>query len=448
MESANQRALTRLNEWFGEKTPDFVRALKASDALIAGGFAVSALVDETFSTDLDIYVQRDSLVPIMSFLSENMRSLLTHQVSPYSCSFMKRNGIIARFSFAKDSREPTERRYVDLMILRNRTPYEAASNFDLTCCQVWFDGKNVDGTHVEETLERKAFLNKEYLSSYVSGNKFTHNRMCKYVRRGFQVTIPAFTGECFEIPVKTMNLHDRLVSGLLSAFINLLGEHFVKFAVVYSDIFSGDLAKMVDIAFQFEKRLNLTCLTQGVTYYILKNGFEFAIYLLTEVNNEHYGPKANTLGPVDIELEFPWKGVFDARLRCNGYLSKLFDDLDLYNIFRSRIKTTTDVSLTFNVEEMEKENSKRDMCFFSEMEASCIHQCLMWIDQRPKPMTLEEAVAVAKMEYIALKKRGGVPKYFDTMVSEMKVVRKRCYQTDRVFKKALEDPEKLGESEE
>lgn len=78
---------------------------------------------------------------------------------------------------------------VDVMSIRNkRSPLEVVNNFDLTFCQVWFDGVDVYASHPEHIKAKKGELQYEYCLTLLGGNRFLKNRIKKYIDRGFEVT--------------------------------------------------------------------------------------------------------------------------------------------------------------------------------------------------------------------------------------------------------------------
>ena len=78
---------------------------------------------------------------------------------------------------------------VDIMSIRNkRSPLEVVNNFDLTFCQVWFDGVDVYASHPEHIKAKKGELQYDYCLTLFTGNRFLRNRMRKYIDRGFEVT--------------------------------------------------------------------------------------------------------------------------------------------------------------------------------------------------------------------------------------------------------------------
>ncbi len=77
---------------------------------------------------------------------------------------------------------------VDIMAVRNkRGPLAVVNNFDLTFCQVWFDGADVYASHPEHIKEKKGELRYEYCLTLFGGNKFLKRRIAKYMGRGFSV---------------------------------------------------------------------------------------------------------------------------------------------------------------------------------------------------------------------------------------------------------------------
>ena len=79
----------------------------------------------------------------------------------------------------------------DLMIIPDFIePKQVVQNFDLTFCEIWFDGKTVDATDIDGVLNKKGFLRKEYTDSLLTKfNKFLIDRIKRYSKRGFNITI-------------------------------------------------------------------------------------------------------------------------------------------------------------------------------------------------------------------------------------------------------------------
>lgn len=79
----------------------------------------------------------------------------------------------------------------DLMIIPDFIdPKQIVQNFDLTFCEIWFDGITVDATDINGVLNKKGFLRKEYTDSLLTKfNKFLIDRIRKYSKKGFNITI-------------------------------------------------------------------------------------------------------------------------------------------------------------------------------------------------------------------------------------------------------------------
>jgi len=78
---------------------------------------------------------------------------------------------------------------MDVMAVRNkRTPLAVVNNFDLTCCQVWYDGESVYASHPDHVRNKTAFLQPEYIDTFLGGNRFLARRLRKYITRGFTIT--------------------------------------------------------------------------------------------------------------------------------------------------------------------------------------------------------------------------------------------------------------------
>jgi hypothetical protein len=80
---------------------------------------------------------------------------------------------------------------MDVMIIKDDTSVESVvTNFDLTICQVWYDGISVHASHWADIRSKHGSLQPEYHKSYMSGNRFIHQRIRKYSMRGFEIDTP------------------------------------------------------------------------------------------------------------------------------------------------------------------------------------------------------------------------------------------------------------------
>ncbi|GIW70074.1 MAG: hypothetical protein KatS3mg101_0821 [Patescibacteria group bacterium] len=128
--------------------------------------------------DVDLYVhvsKREELEKIFGEIT-----VKDFSVRSYGISFFRKNGIIAR-ALLKDID-------IDIMLVE-KSPLEVVNNFDLTCCEVWFNGWNLGASKPVETLNRISYLRKEYLKSLIEGNKFINRRIKKYSELGFRIFV-------------------------------------------------------------------------------------------------------------------------------------------------------------------------------------------------------------------------------------------------------------------
>ena len=211
---------TKVDEWtplviaklrgiFGEKTDRLFALLRETGGLIAGGQILSACqpfdqADETNRIqDTDIYVPVKHIPTFLNTFIEgddpiyHPNTFISYGASLYCKSFLRKNGIRRVFKFAiKEEQEQTQQYLsyprivseVDIMSVRNRrTPLAVVNNFDLTFCQVWFDGKDVYASDPDHIREKSGFIRYDYCKTLVNGNYFLKKRIAKYVSRGFKI---------------------------------------------------------------------------------------------------------------------------------------------------------------------------------------------------------------------------------------------------------------------
>jgi hypothetical protein len=203
------------------------KALKLSDALdkhgaiIAGGAVLGPYADFK-SSDIDIYV------PISkgsAFLEDSGIKLWhTRFVSapPYDKSFFRKNHILVKF-------EGWIRGKIDIMLVNDDIPVETvAKNFDLSFCQIWYDGKVVEATDPNDIKNKSGKLTNEYVVSLVSQlNVFIIKRIKKYKKRGFKITIECDGDFLVEKREKTVVSDEAwVVSTLYKKFLDICIVHY------------------------------------------------------------------------------------------------------------------------------------------------------------------------------------------------------------------------------
>ena len=139
--------------------------------------------------DIDFYVSCKNLIPfyvamIPLFQGETIKS---YEASFYCKSFLRKNGIRTVYKILRPD-APDQLSEMDIMAVRNaRSPLDVVTNFDLTVCQVWYDGTSVKGTDPEHVLNKVTYLQGDYVKTYLQGNRFLDWRLSKYSQRGFKI---------------------------------------------------------------------------------------------------------------------------------------------------------------------------------------------------------------------------------------------------------------------
>ena len=171
----------------------FNNGIRQADALIAGGAVLSAYTGGTIN-DLDIYVhisRVSKLKDVLVNIGFQFSLYLNYIAPPYDQSFFKRNNILSRFRmYDLLYRYPD----IDLMIIPDAIPLRnVVTNFDLSFCEIWYDGITVEAVDPTGVLSKKGVLKKDYLENLlVFFNMYTIKRMRKYKIRGFTIDIICF----------------------------------------------------------------------------------------------------------------------------------------------------------------------------------------------------------------------------------------------------------------
>jgi hypothetical protein len=179
-----------------------------SHAVIAGGSILSCLTNGRISeasrkiSDLDIYVcARDAKTLLEGLCLNGWRvNDAAHIAPPYDQSFFRKNHILMRqrlhnafkpYSANGETIVEQVLPFIDIIVIDDGyTIQQVVSNFDLTFCQVWYDGIAVHATHMQDIRSKKGSLQPEYHTAYLAGNSFIQKRMDKYRKRGFTIAVP------------------------------------------------------------------------------------------------------------------------------------------------------------------------------------------------------------------------------------------------------------------
>ena len=184
----------RINRAEGENKFNLLsQILKDCNAVIAGGSVLSAYVDSRSRlNDIDVYVNKKNAIKLKNRIKEiGYTDIFKGDIqSQYDNSFFVKNNIIARFPVAmKDTKYFRENTYIDIIIVSDNVDIiQVVNNFDLTFCEIWYDGTHVHAADPKGVLEKKGYLKKDYVEKLlVCFNKFTINRIDKYKYRGFEI---------------------------------------------------------------------------------------------------------------------------------------------------------------------------------------------------------------------------------------------------------------------
>ena len=177
----------------------FSQILKQHGALIAGGFVLNACMESppVEVNDMDIYVPIQNVNAFLTDMLEAENHPLIasstfneYASSMYCRSFLRRNGIKSVKTITVRRSRDGPRMKMDVMTVRtHRTPLEVVNNFDLTFCQVWYDGEKVYASHPQHIIEKKGMLQGDYVTTLLEGNMFLRTRIKKYMKRGFKISM-------------------------------------------------------------------------------------------------------------------------------------------------------------------------------------------------------------------------------------------------------------------
>jgi hypothetical protein len=187
------------------------------EALVAGGFLLGTIHNydkennrDDPKLDMDFYVPCRNLVKFNKIFAKliDANSVSQHNATFYCRSFLRRNGIRSVQTFYSAPKtvvyQPARGRHpaierevteplIDIMAVRNaRSPLDVVQNFDLSFCQLWYDGKGVWATHPQDVKTKSGVLQGDYTKLLIeTQNQFLRKRMDKYKRRGFTIRYDA-----------------------------------------------------------------------------------------------------------------------------------------------------------------------------------------------------------------------------------------------------------------
>jgi len=174
-------------------------ALIQTSSCIAGGSLLS-YVNKDPINDIDIYVPTKKYIQFLQILTQNIDPIYKvtdvlnvndkNVSSKYDESFFKKNKIRIRYTFTINC---TNGKSINVDVMLIDTDFiNVVTNFDLTFCEIFFDGEKLYTTskaNFESIKSKKGMLKPDYHKAYYQQNAFIHGRIRKYKERGYDVYI-------------------------------------------------------------------------------------------------------------------------------------------------------------------------------------------------------------------------------------------------------------------
>ena len=218
----------------------FNTILKKNKALIAGG---SVLRSQTNGWpvkfyDYDIYVNVKNSYNLWNNLINLLLTKYNYFIKdskslpPYDDSFFKQNHIYGRILCRSNIKHKFQHGIsippppdIDIILVENDIPLEqVVTNFDLSICEIWYNGEVLNATDVKGIMEKKSVLKAQYAKKLLEGqNFFLIKRMQKYKQRGFSILIekvnePVYFKQTRKGP---SNLEEWLVKTLYNKYLEI-----------------------------------------------------------------------------------------------------------------------------------------------------------------------------------------------------------------------------------
>jgi hypothetical protein len=194
----------QISTHFGkENSTKFDKALSDNKAVIAGSYVLSCYTEKKYKPgDMDIYINSKNLnsflIDMLVIQNDLFESICKNNINlitkDYDSSFLKQNGIkilLQLCSYNKRLLRNDRRLDIDIMVIEDhKNIIDVVTNFDLTFCEIWYDGKTIQSTDPKGVKKGYGFLRKQYVTKlYNENNLFLKERIEKYNTRGFVITI-------------------------------------------------------------------------------------------------------------------------------------------------------------------------------------------------------------------------------------------------------------------
>lgn len=272
-------------------------ALITEKAYMAGGSILSCYSTPQFIThDLDIYINQSNFNNFIIKLNNIYRfSRYNRLASPYDNSFFKKNNILFRVVGHSFTRVNIPS--IDIMVIPDEINIvDVLSNFDLTICEIWYNGKTINGTNLMGIKNKVGYLRKEYNDSLFKYlNNFIIKRIKKYRERGFKIEydIPKTTNfSITSIKKNVTNPTEWVIKTIITLFANNIDiyKRYINKTNNYKSLLypynSLILKKNTDVKYlifinSIDKFDNFELLLENLNkYFLIKNPKKFVNKLL------------------------------------------------------------------------------------------------------------------------------------------------------------------------
>ena len=237
------------NETVANVSNELNAVLQESGALVAGGFLTRCanIAQNGFEgedrqaimmgADIDIYVTCDNLEMVSTFFAKVGKFVInrTNTVKAYDQSFFRKNNIMQRFHYRipagmENWTRRAKRKSVDIMSIKQGvSPLNVVQNFDLTFCEIWYDGRSINATNLADAAQKKGLLRSDYVKALLDfNNKFIRDRMERYRARGYKITFQL--DNMSNVPfatVKSRKSISDMQTWLYLAIYNSIAEAFI-----------------------------------------------------------------------------------------------------------------------------------------------------------------------------------------------------------------------------
>ena len=231
IETINKKILKEINNVVDHDLNDLIINSKA---LIAGGSLLSLFRNEPVS-DVDIYVNIDNLhIMLKGLIRHNYKTCVNkynYIVPAYDDSFFRQNNILGRFVFIRKI-------IVDIIVVKKNIPLiSVVTNFDLTFCEIWYDGHSVNATDPIGIINKNGNIRDQYIEKLELHNKFTMIRLAKYIKKGYSIhNLNLNLNSAQDVNTILKNeykINDGVIDEIYNSINNYKVTRYVKNKIIY-----------------------------------------------------------------------------------------------------------------------------------------------------------------------------------------------------------------------